>query len=393
MNTKCYYVANPSRDIRANVLQTYHTSRNLLKYDPDIEIILAKRSSDISTLFKEIKVYFPVNKTYGDIFAYLKKYSRIWNYVEGSLTTFLILVHISKSGLMNRKIVYCREFILNFWLSLFLPLINGKLIYEAHGFETDEPNRAKEEWFKPILKFMEKICMTRPSAIVCISPEFLPIMLKRGYTKLTNSYFVIPNAFDSESFYPTPRLESLKKLKLDSKFKYIVYSGMTYSHRNLDKFIVEVSKLKLKNTKVLLVGGQENEIKDLKQITESLKLTDKIVFIGKKDQRLINHYLSSADCLVIPGVLNEDIASPLKLFEYLAVKRPIVCPDIPAFRDIISNDSVYYFKNDLASNLTYVLTHKKNALKKAENAYKHSKKFTFVIRTKKIYAIMKSFAN
>ena len=48
--------------------------------------------------------------------------------------------------------------------------------------------------------------------------------------------------------------------------------------------------------------------------------------------------LEPADVLVLPNpatAVSERYTSPLKLFEYLAMGRPIVASDLPAFREVV----------------------------------------------------------
>jgi glycosyltransferase involved in cell wall biosynthesis len=55
-------------------------------------------------------------------------------------------------------------------------------------------------------------------------------------------------------------------------------------------------------------------------------------------------YLQAADVLVIPDTVTDVTASPLKLFEYLAVERVVVLPDIPALQEILPPQVGYYFR-------------------------------------------------
>jgi glycosyltransferase involved in cell wall biosynthesis len=46
-------------------------------------------------------------------------------------------------------------------------------------------------------------------------------------------------------------------------------------------------------------------------------------------------YLGAADVLAIPDTVTDVTASPLKLFEYLALGQPMVLPSMPALREIV----------------------------------------------------------
>ena len=53
-------------------------------------------------------------------------------------------------------------------------------------------------------------------------------------------------------------------------------------------------------------------------------------------------YLAAADVLVIPGTVSGRNASPLKMFEYMAMHRPIVAVDLASLREILGDDGALY---------------------------------------------------
>ena len=60
-------------------------------------------------------------------------------------------------------------------------------------------------------------------------------------------------------------------------------------------------------------------------------------------------YLYAADVLVIPDTVTTLTASPLKLFEYMAAGRPIVLRELPALREILHDDGLYFPPSDAAA--------------------------------------------
>jgi glycosyltransferase involved in cell wall biosynthesis len=55
-------------------------------------------------------------------------------------------------------------------------------------------------------------------------------------------------------------------------------------------------------------------------------------------------FLHAADVLVMPDTVREVSGSPLKLFEYMAVGRAIVLPEIEALAEILPRSVGYYFR-------------------------------------------------
>lgn len=66
-----------------------------------------------------------------------------------------------------------------------------------------------------------------------------------------------------------------------------------------------------------------------------------MIFLGRRDHRLIPHYIERFDVCLMPFVRNRLVASvnPLKMYEYLAVGKPVVSvpmPEIAEFADVIT---------------------------------------------------------
>jgi glycosyltransferase involved in cell wall biosynthesis len=59
--------------------------------------------------------------------------------------------------------------------------------------------------------------------------------------------------------------------------------------------------------------------------------------------------------LAIPDTVTDMTASPLKLFEYLALGAPLVLPDLPALREIVAPDEAHYFPRRSLEGLQHAL--------------------------------------
>jgi glycosyltransferase involved in cell wall biosynthesis len=69
-------------------------------------------------------------------------------------------------------------------------------------------------------------------------------------------------------------------------------------------------------------------------------LTDRIVVTGQVAPADVLPRLAAADVLVLPNTasaISERYTSPLKLFEYLTLGRPIVASDLPAIREVLAD--------------------------------------------------------
>jgi glycosyltransferase involved in cell wall biosynthesis len=111
-----------------------------------------------------------------------------------------------------------------------------------------------------------------------------------------------------------------------------------------------IARLKSEGEKVqgFIVGGPDDLRKKYKNKAQSLGLTkDDIIFKGSVPHTDVARAVTACDILVYPAPKSDHPyfrrdTSPLKLFEYLAADRRIVCADIPPIRDVVSEDSVTF---------------------------------------------------
>jgi len=141
----------------------------------------------------------------------------------------------------------------------------------------------------------------------------------------------------------TPKIELRQQLKLPQT-SIIMYCGSLYPGRGVEQ-LVEVGK-KLPDATIVFVGGNENQVQYFQSLAVKEGLPN-LLFCGQVHQSLVPSYLSAADILVLPhtadalaidGTPLANVASPLKLFEYMAVGRPIVSSALEPIQEILTHE-------------------------------------------------------
>lgn len=119
------------------------------------------------------------------------------------------------------------------------------------------------------------------------------------------------------------------------------YVGHLYKGRGIE-IILELAK-KNKEIKFHIIGGLEEDINNWKRKIKS----NNIIFYGHVKPKFVSQYLSKLDLLVAPykekviipnGLNTASYMSPLKIFEYMSAKKPILTSNLPVLREVLTHN-------------------------------------------------------
>ena len=99
--------------------------------------------------------------------------------------------------------------------------------------------------------------------------------------------------------------------------EFLRHRGVTY------ELIKKIDKTDKYN--VILFGIKYDESYD-----ENMNNTNNVYFMGPRDYKVLKNYAKKCDILTIPFLLNDitKSTSPVKIFEYMALHKPIVTTDL-----------------------------------------------------------------
>ncbi|WP_446470094.1 glycosyltransferase family 4 protein [Xenorhabdus stockiae] len=122
--------------------------------------------------------------------------------------------------------------------------------------------------------------------------------------------------------------------------------------------------------KIIGDGPQKN---DLTRISIELKVNDRVFFVGFKDNPI--NYMHDFDIFILPS---RSEGFGLSLIEAASCQLPLICSDIPSFRELFSEDEVVFFQLDNSKSLLLALSLAiENKEKLANNAFnKYMQEYT-----------------
>ena len=276
-------------------------------------------------------------KTFNNM-GYLVEYYYAFNSSETTKHTMLLPVTQHKKISKIKKDEFTRNitgkevFIFEAPMEMFLPYLeiakehNCKIIYEnIDNWETSLGNMFFSE--NALKQFLEQ------STILVGTSKLLEEQLKEYLEKYkikSKKILYLPNAVDSDLFEPRKAYEVPKDLIKGEKT--LLYYGSlwgTWFDWNLLKKVADSDK----NISINLIG-------DYAGIPDIVKrMPDNIHFLGLKKQTDLPSYLDYSDYAILPFKTDEigKYVSPLKLFEYIAMNKPVISTKLD---DIIEYDNV-----------------------------------------------------
>jgi len=283
--------------------------------------------------------------------------------------------------LTDADVIYSRD-----WRTLqLLRRHKANLIFELHEF------RAKDIW---AYQSIEPACQK----IVVITEGLRKKLLE---IKIPASKIVVaPDSVDIDEFdINLTRSKARFLLNLPEDKKLVIYTGHLYKWKGIDT-LVEAGSILDKNNlevKLVLVGGQEFQVQEIKSKILADNISN-IILLGHRPYSEMPVFLKAADVLVLSDSSKHDISreytSPLKLFQYMAAKKPIVAPATEAIKEVLSEDNSYLFEPDnpasLAEAIMASLASESKSKNKVKKAWELVQGFTWVKRVEKILTAISS---
>lgn len=230
--------------------------------------------------------------------------------------------------------------------------------------------------------------------IIVVTQALKDIFLENGF--YDKNVLVEPDGVDLGVFdIDVSKEEARKKLDLPQDKKIIGYTG-SFKTMEKDKGLKDIFQTLSKTKKDILfvaVGGSEKDIREYQKIADDLKVSNKVQLRKRVDLNKLAFYQKAFDVLLM-NFPNEKhyiyYMSPLKMFEYMASKRPIIASDLPAIKEVLSDENAYFVrpsnKDDLIRAIDEAINDNKE---KAKKAFLEVKKYSWGKRAKRIINFIK----
>jgi phosphatidylinositol alpha-1,6-mannosyltransferase len=171
--------------------------------------------------------------------------------------------------------------------------------------------------------------------------------------------FVIPNAVDTDRFTPQERDAALRTtLGLGHGFTLGYVSNISHPREGQEILIDAVARLVKQGHDInCLLVGDGSRLDEMKALARSRGVADRIVFTGSVPFDQVADYYAQIDLFVVPRIDERAgrMVSPMKPFEAMAMRVPLLMSDLPALAEIADHDRLAHtFKAGDAGDLARV---------------------------------------
>ena len=157
---------------------------------------------------------------------------------------------------------------------------------------------------------------------------------------------VIPNGINTAMFSSNASGEAARReLGLDGKV-ILGFTGFIRSWHGLTRVVDAMTAMPERDDLHFVVVGDGPARAEIEEYAAEEGLRDRVTTLGLVPRDRISHYVSTFDIALQPSVV--EYASPLKLFEYMALGRAFVAPDQDNIREVLTDgeDAVLFDPDD-----------------------------------------------
>jgi glycosyltransferase involved in cell wall biosynthesis len=258
-------------------------------------------------------------------------------------------------------------------------------VFEIHIHPTGTLGPA---WHRAFAKINER------KRLASISQALLDVLERDYKLRLKPDEIVIaPNGVDLERFASLPATPELARQKLTlPNALTVMCTGHLYAGRGADLFLALAKEIP--QAHFVWVGGRPADIESWKSRVQSNNVT----FTGFIPNQDLPLYQSAADILLMPysrsimgssGTADSaSVASPMKMFEYMAAGRAIVTSDLPVIREVLNEKNAVFCEPDDVGKwkveIEGLLADESRRLALGEQARQDVQSYTWVARAKRI---------
>lgn len=233
----------------------------------------------------------------------------------------------------------------------------------------------KESVSVKVLTWLERWSLAMANAVVTPNIATKRIFGSRSCNpeKLT----VVMNSPDEDAF-PFRTAHSIQTDGHGNRPFVMMYHGSLVERNGLDLALEALDQVRhsIPQAELRIYGRKTPFLEQVLADAQKKGLAHRFHYLGPRSQEELALEIENCDVGVIPNQLNPftEINTPTRIFEYLAVGKPVIAPSTPGIQDYFSAESLLFFEagnsRDLARQIEYAYFHPTEAMSVAQKGQK-----------------------
>ena len=182
-----------------------------------------------------------------------------------------------------------------------------------------------------VARWSEQFVLRRADYVLPVSRALASTIRRAGIAD--DRVITVSNGVDPEHFETAPATEEAKRALALSDEVVLGFAGFAREWHRLDRVIPLLARHGDRHRLHLLIVGDGPACEPLWQQARAHGVSNRLTITGAVGHQRIPRYLAAFDIALQAGVT--PYASPLKIFEYMALGRAVVAPDTPNIREIL----------------------------------------------------------
>ena len=251
-------------------------------------------------------------------------------YAEYSIRLFFILLFSKTDILLSNDL---DTLLPNYLIS---KIKNKKIVYDSHEYFTQVPELINRKFIQKFWLKLEKKILPNLKHCYTVCESIANEYNKKYYTK----FQVVRNVQ-----YKNNIASNVCPLNITNK-KIIIYQGALNIGRGIENVI---KAMKYIDNVIFVIIGDGDISNNLKKISETENVSNKIIFTGKVPFEKLSSYTKLADLgisLEENAGLNYYYSLPNKIFDYINACVPVLCSDFPEMKNIVEKYKIGFCTNE-----------------------------------------------
>jgi glycosyltransferase involved in cell wall biosynthesis len=214
----------------------------------------------------------------------------------------------------------------------------------------------RNHWLVRLLIRLERCSISVADLVLTPNIAFRELFISRGCP--SKKIMIVMNSPQSELFNPRRFQTEASRSERNVCFQ-LMYHGLLVERHGLDTAIRAVAMIRehIPSLQFHIYGDRTPFMDQMNDLIKKLGLEGTILYHGRKSHYEIAKALASIDLGIIPNRRNPftELNMPTRIFENLAMDRPVIVPNTKGIRDYFDESQIIFFESDNVESLAQAI--------------------------------------